>query len=539
MNFKKPTAWVIAVSVVLVVALSIGFAANPIDDAASNPLPNESELREVIYYADVDENGHEETIFIDKSQMDSNMLVKLSICNNSGNEIWSKQFSLSHAGWGSLFLCEMDGKQYLLEYDPYMSQGYATYIYTLFTLEGDNEKVYRSNTLEYDINGITELNPPKMIAFADEVNELLKKSILLISTEGGEYYFGPAPADPFFERYSWLDMTPELYDGNDDLETKLAKYNQYAMQNYKQHLGKYYPDLSDFSQNGNSDEAAAPAMPGGLPKVYPEDDELNKAFFNAILLPEVYWETSNKTNLPWKGAAVSIPSGRLAFAFLPTRPREEKSIFIDEAVLKKIISEVNSAKVLSNSSRIDWAQADFQDYWLILYVLTDGKVYNRIELWGPIYHKKGVYVNISVQSEGSSEYAYENWRIESPELGRMLIDIWGPKFDLRRFHDVTRIDMRVMDPNDKRNTAALEGNAARNMAERMLETAKVVTGYGKCGYNIELCFTFTDGTTELGWLNGDSCPGIAMDNGPNIMFDKEITRELYKMLDYGDGFISD
>ncbi len=293
-------------------------------------------------------------------------------------------------------------------------------------------------------------------------------------------------------------------------------------------------------EDGN-DNASVPAMPGGLPKVYPENDELNNAFINAKLLPEVYWETNNKTNLPQEGETVSIPSGRLVFAFLPTRPREEKSIFIDEATLKHIISEIAIANVLPKSSHIDWAQADFQDYWLNLYVLTDGNVYNRIEFWGPIRNKNDVYVNISVMSIDSTN-AFTSWRIESSALGQILIDTWGPKFDLERLRDVTRIDMRVLnfyDTTKVGNKATLEGNAAKNMAERMLKTAKVVTGYGKCGYNIELSFTFSDGTNALGWLNGDSCPGIAMDNGPNIMFNKEITRELYKLLDYGEGFISD
>ncbi|NLL04691.1 MAG: hypothetical protein GX270_02635 [Clostridiaceae bacterium] len=282
-------------------------------------------------------------------------------------------------------------------------------------------------------------------------------------------------------------------------------------------------------------------MPGGLPRVYSDNNELNRPFINAKLLPEVYWATDNKTDLPQESEAVSIPSGRLVFAFLPTRPREEKSIFIDETTLKQIINEIAVAKVLPKSSHIDWAQADFQDYWLNLYVLTDGNVYNRIELWGPIRHKKGIYVNISVMSVDGT-HAYESWRIESVALGQILIDTWGPKFDLERLHDVTRIDMRVLNLYETTkvgNKVTLEGDAAKNMAERMLNTAKVITGYGKCGYNIELCFTFSDGTTELGWLNGDSCTGIAMEDGPNIMFDKEITRELYKLLDYGEGFIQD
>lgn len=296
-----------------------------------------------------------------------------------------------------------------------------------------------------------------------------------------------------------------------------------------------------FVLSGCNVSVLGPSMPGNLPKVYPESDELNKPFVNAEPLPDVYWETDNKTDLPKEGADVSIPSGRLAFSFLPTRPHEAKSIFIDKTKLEQIISEISGANVLPKPSGIDWTQADYQDYRLNLFILTDGNVYNCIALSGPIFYKEDVYVNISVQSIGGA-FAFETWRIESSALGQMLIDVWGPKFDLQRFHDVTRIDMRLMDYHDSTkvgNTAKLEGTAAKDMAERMFETATIETGYGKCGYNIELSFTFSDGTTELGWLNGDSCPGIAMDNGPNIMFDKEITRELYKLLDYGEDLISD
>lgn len=244
LNYKKPRFWVVIASAIVLIGVSITLLSNPV----------RGEHGELIYYGDVDGNGHEEAIFIDKSQID-NMLVTLSICNSSGKEIWSKQLSTSHAGWGSLFLCKLDGKQYLLSYNPYMGQGHATYMYNLFTLDGGDEKVYSSNNLEFDINGITKLNPSKMIAFADEVNDLLRNSVLLLSTEGGVYYFGPALADPFFERYSWLDQTPELYDSNDDLETRLVKYNEYAVSSRKLHEEQYSSNQSDSKQNSKSDEA--------------------------------------------------------------------------------------------------------------------------------------------------------------------------------------------------------------------------------------------------------------------------------------------
>ncbi len=166
---------------------------------------------EPIGYADLNRDGRKETIYIDKSQMDTDLFVTLRVFDDGG-EIWSEQLATSHAGWDSLFLYELDGEYSLLRYNPGMWQGYCIYGYVLFTPEGGYEKVLRSNTIEFDINGTKELDAPGMAAFAQEVNALLSRSVLLASSEGGNYSFGPSAADPFFERYSWLDGFPELYE---------------------------------------------------------------------------------------------------------------------------------------------------------------------------------------------------------------------------------------------------------------------------------------------------------------------------------------
>ena len=180
--------------------------------------------------ADVDQDKREDSIYLDKSQMDE-QLVSLRIFDALGAELWNQELSTSHAGWSQLFLCELDDRQYLLRYNPAMYQGYCSYVYTLFTLENGSEKTFSTNTLEFDINGTQDLEAAGMIAFADEVNALLDRSTLLISSDGGNFYFGPASAEPFFERFSWLDDYPQLYENGDTLETKLNKYSEYAASN--------------------------------------------------------------------------------------------------------------------------------------------------------------------------------------------------------------------------------------------------------------------------------------------------------------------
>ncbi len=182
--------------------------------------------------ADINRDGRTETFSLDKTKMDSEGCVTLRVLDEDGKELWNEQMCKAHAGWDSLFLCELDGEPYLLRYQPSMYQGDCAYTYTLFTLEGGSEKVVRSNGINFDINGTKALDADKMVAFADEVNALLEKSTLLLSSEGGTFSFGPASAAQFYERYAWLDETPQLYAQGDDLKTRLEKYSAYAMQQW-------------------------------------------------------------------------------------------------------------------------------------------------------------------------------------------------------------------------------------------------------------------------------------------------------------------
>jgi len=192
---------------------------------------------ELIASADINNDGQEEAFYLDKSRIDidSGDCVTLRVYDGDGNEIWSEDAGRPHVGWNSLFLCTLDGEPYFLKYNPSMYQGDCTYTYTLFTLEGGSEKVYQTKTLEFDINGTKALDAPQMVAFADEVNALLAKSSLLISSESGTYSFGPASADGFMEEFSWLDEDPNLkslYSPDDDLQTKLEKFSEHAVSNH-------------------------------------------------------------------------------------------------------------------------------------------------------------------------------------------------------------------------------------------------------------------------------------------------------------------
>ncbi|HPE16194.1 MAG TPA: M56 family metallopeptidase [Oscillospiraceae bacterium] len=151
--------------------------------------------------ADLDGDGDPESVTVTKTD---DFLYALRVLKADGSELWSEELSTAHAGWDSLFLCTLDGRDYLLRYNPAMFQGDCSYRYTLFTLENGQENVGRTGAAAFDVNGTNPLNVDEMTAFADEVNALLEKSVLLLSTQGGIVSVGPSDASAFMEDYAVL-----------------------------------------------------------------------------------------------------------------------------------------------------------------------------------------------------------------------------------------------------------------------------------------------------------------------------------------------
>ena len=93
----------------------------------------------------------------------------------------------AHAGYNSLFLCDLNGGDYLLRYHPTMYQGVCDYSYQLFTLENGVETVAMENEVEFDINFQPWLHekfdPEAIAAFLDDVNGLLSHSVQLLNTD--------------------------------------------------------------------------------------------------------------------------------------------------------------------------------------------------------------------------------------------------------------------------------------------------------------------------------------------------------------------
>lgn len=114
---------------------------------------------------------------------------RLRVSNQSGEELWSAELGLAHAGWSSYFLYRDSVKTALLRYEPTMYQGEASYSYELFLLSENGTTTLAENSVSFSVNSDSKDPwPAEAQKFADEVNRLLDKSELLFSTLNAELH---------------------------------------------------------------------------------------------------------------------------------------------------------------------------------------------------------------------------------------------------------------------------------------------------------------------------------------------------------------
>lgn len=137
--------------------------------------------------ADLNGDGIEEVISYTGTS--TQKPYRLRVSNQSGEELWSAELGLAHAGWSSYFLYRDSVKTALLCYEPTMYQGEASYSYRLFLLSGSETTTLAENSVSFSINlDSKDPWPAEAQKFADEVNRLLDQSELLFSTLNGELH---------------------------------------------------------------------------------------------------------------------------------------------------------------------------------------------------------------------------------------------------------------------------------------------------------------------------------------------------------------
>lgn len=137
--------------------------------------------------ADLNGDGIEEVISYTGTS--TQKPYRLRVSDQSGEELWSAELGLAHAGWSSYFLYRDSVKTALLCYEPTMYQGEASYSYRLFLLSGSETTTLAENSVSFSVNpDSTDPWPAEAQKFADEVNRLLDKSELLFSTLNAELH---------------------------------------------------------------------------------------------------------------------------------------------------------------------------------------------------------------------------------------------------------------------------------------------------------------------------------------------------------------
>lgn len=185
-------------------------------------------VKEFLSIADFNRDGVKETVKV--VAFDDGQYFELQICNSEEKILWKTEAAKAHAGWLSLFLCQSDGEDYLLRYNPSMSQGMCHYQYDLFFLDSSgNENIVDSRSIDFDINFGSSLhntfNPDEIATFMNEINAYLENSVILLNTDGNLKFEDESHLK---DTLWWLDNEEGFtYDKKANLSDILAAYKEY------------------------------------------------------------------------------------------------------------------------------------------------------------------------------------------------------------------------------------------------------------------------------------------------------------------------
>jgi len=160
----------------------------------------------VVSYSNVNHNRINERVIVREVAPD--MLYELCVVED-GTLIWSADAAPAHTGWNTIMHYEENGECYFVEYQPAMFQGVGNYRCTVFFLDGGEKVIHKEWAVDFALP--TE-ETAEMKQFARDVNELLKKSSVLLSTEQGIL------VDKWTEASSLPQLYPVRFDPDEILQ---------------------------------------------------------------------------------------------------------------------------------------------------------------------------------------------------------------------------------------------------------------------------------------------------------------------------------
>lgn len=160
------------------------------DDVETDDTVEADDVADVALAPDLNHNGIAEEVRL--TDIDDGKGQRLEIWENNERILFrtgyfgSKDVNFGQ-GSASIFLCTLDGEDYLLCYYPTMYQGVCMYSYELSTLADNKEMRIQGNRVDFDINfgslNNNDFDPEAITAFMDEINDLLSHSVQMLNTD--------------------------------------------------------------------------------------------------------------------------------------------------------------------------------------------------------------------------------------------------------------------------------------------------------------------------------------------------------------------
>lgn len=193
--------------------------------------------------ADVTHDGTPDSLSVTYQEPED--LWLLTITDGATEEqIWSEEGSTSHAGWNALFLCTLEGEEYLLRYTPTMYQGQCQYRYELFWLENGQPVTAEVQFFDFDIFNSDHFDTTAILTFLEKVNDYLSHSRLLMNTD--ENLISTFARLGRLEDDLWWLVDWEAYAPEESTGENLSRYAQWlqAAQQLGEQVSTAYERLS-------------------------------------------------------------------------------------------------------------------------------------------------------------------------------------------------------------------------------------------------------------------------------------------------------
>jgi len=165
----------------------------------------------IVWKADLNHDGIDDKIVVEVYVRDDGADTGAIVTVYEGNSdkiLYTADANVAHAGWDGVYLYYNNGAAYLMNWRPSMFQGYAGYVYEIFSFAKNGKKIVfdsGSYMFEYQDLVVEHKGLVEFVTYVQKVNNYLMSCHLLADTDGGELVYG-TPDNPYAKPFvpAWL-----------------------------------------------------------------------------------------------------------------------------------------------------------------------------------------------------------------------------------------------------------------------------------------------------------------------------------------------